>query len=56
MFSKYTKKATLVCMAFIAFIFSFGFLLNTLANTQAVASPYNITIVLDAGHGGLDVK
>ncbi len=54
MFSKYTKKATLVCMAFIAFIFSFGFLLNTLANTQAVASPYNITIVLDAGHGGID--
>lgn len=54
MFSVYTKKATLVCMAFIVFIFSFGFLLSKLASTQAVSSPYNLTIVLDAGHGGID--
>lgn len=54
MFSIYTKKATLVCLAFIVFIFSFGFLLKALSSTQTVASPYNLTIVLDAGHGGLD--
>ncbi len=54
MYSVFTKRATLVCMAFIAFIFSFGFLLRALASTQTVASPYDLTIVLDAGHGGID--
>lgn len=49
------KKMILIFAVFLGVVFSFGFFATSLVNTQ-VATPLGITIVLDAGHGGLDVK
>lgn len=54
MHTRFTKKAFLICTSFVVLIFSFGFVLCSIVNTQTTASPYNLTIVLDAGHGGID--
>ena len=54
MFLSFSKKTVLIFIAISVSFFSFGFLLSIISKEQTVASPYNITIVLDAGHGGLD--
>ena len=54
MFLSFSKKSVMIFLAIATSFFSFGFLLSIIAKEQTVASPYNITIVLDAGHGGLD--
>ena len=54
MFNKFTKKGILITLSIAIFLFSFGFLLSFIVKQEAVASPYKLTIVLDAGHGGID--
>ena len=54
MFIGFSKKKILIFSLIAIFLFSFGFLLTKLVSAETVASPYNLTIVIDAGHGGLD--
>ena len=54
MFLSFTKKNILVVCLISIFLFSFGFLLTQLVSAETVTSPYNLTIVIDAGHGGID--
>lgn len=50
----FTKKVIILCMCVAIFLSSLGFLISVLASDVMVSSPYSITIVLDAGHGGID--
>ena len=54
MFLSFSKKGVLVFLIVATLFFSFGFLLSVIAKEQTFATPYNLTIVLDAGHGGID--
>lgn len=54
MFLSFTKKGVLITLAFAIFMLGFGFALSVLAKESVVANPYDLTIVLDAGHGGRD--
>ena len=47
------KKMIALFGVFLVIIFSFGFLLTSTI-TQNVSTPLDITVVIDAGHGGLD--
>lgn len=47
------KKMIFLFAGFLIFVFSFGFLISSSVSTDAVA-PLGITIVIDAGHGGMD--
>ena len=54
--NKISKKLIISLTLFAVFVTSIGFCANILANEKPVDNPYELTIVLDAGHGGLDVK
>ena len=55
MTKKIKKKFYFMLAIFLCNVFCFGFLISL--NAQKVtATPLGITIVIDAGHGGLDVK
>lgn len=49
------KKMILYSLVFLVVVFGFGYLASTTV-TQTVSHPSGITVVIDAGHGGLDVK
>ena len=48
-----TKKMVLYTFAFFAVVFGFGYIASTTV-VQTVAHPTGITVVIDAGHGGID--
>lgn len=54
MFKIFTKKAIVIIMSITVFVVSLGYLVSSIVKQEAVASPYKLTIVLDAGHGGVD--
>lgn len=54
MFLNFSRKSILTICLVAIFLFSFGFFLTKLVSAQTVTSPYNLTIVIDAGHGGID--
>ena len=47
------KKMIGLFALFLIFVFGFGFFVSSTVKTDAV-SPVNITVVIDAGHGGMD--
>ena len=52
---KINKKVLVFFMAVIVFIFAISLLINGIINYKTTNySPYNLTVVLDAGHGGED--
>ena len=56
MFLSFTKKGVIITAIFAVLMLGFGFILSSLARESVVASPYELTIVIDAGHGGIDVS
>lgn len=54
MFKTFTTKTIFIIMSISIFVLSLGFLVSSIVKQEAVASPYKLTIVLDAGHGGVD--
>lgn len=54
MFLGFSKKSIIIVCLISICLFSFGFLLTKLVSAETVTSPYNLTIVIDAGHGGID--
>ena len=50
------KKIFLIITLFIVLMVSFGLILQKIVYTKTLASPIDISVVIDAGHGGLDVK
>lgn len=54
MFLSFSKKSILIVCLISIFLFSFGLLLTKLVSAEAMISPYNLTIVIDPGHGGID--
>ena len=54
--NKFSKKLIVSLTIFAVFVTTLGFLINILANEKPASGPYQITVVLDAGHGGFDVK
>lgn len=54
MFLYFSKKGILIICLLSVALFSFGLLLTKLVSAETVTSPYNLTIVIDAGHGGID--
>ena len=54
MFLSFTKKGVIITAIFAVLMLGFGFILSSLARESVVASPYELTIVIDAGHGGID--
>lgn len=52
--NKISKKMIFALTIFAVTITSLGFTVNLIAKDEQVASPYEITVVLDAGHGGID--
>lgn len=55
MFVTLKKNLVLLFTTFFVFIFLFGFFLSKVTvNANGFVSPLNITVVIDAGHGGID--
>lgn len=55
MTKKIKNKMYIFLAIFLCVVFGFGFFASLNAQNVA-ATPLGITVVIDAGHGGLDVK
>lgn len=48
------KKIFLIITLFVVLTVSFGLILQKIVYTKTLASPIDISVVIDAGHGGID--